>query len=41
MNLRRVINFDIVSNRITFVNNAPKVFFKVVLKYGAHYPLPG
>mmetsp|Transcript_34813 Transcript_34813/g.45823 ORF Transcript_34813/g.45823 Transcript_34813/m.45823 type:complete len:80 (+) Transcript_34813:2104-2343(+) len=33
--------FDIVANKITFVNNAPKIFFKVVLRYKPHYPLPG
>ncbi len=28
--------FDIVSNKITFVNNAPKVFYKLVLRYKTH-----
>jgi len=41
INLREVIFFDIVSNKITFVNNAPKVFYKVVLRYKSHYPVPG
>lgn len=41
VNLRNIVLFDIVSNRITFVNNAPKVFYKVVLRYKPHYPLPG
>lgn len=41
VNLRQIVHFDIVSNKITFVNNAPKVFYKVVLRYKPHYPLPG
>ena len=41
VNLRQVSLFDIVANKITFVNNSPKVFFKVVLRYRPHYPLPG
>ena len=40
-NLRQVVLFDIVANKITFINNSPKVFFKVVLRYRTHYPLPG
>ena len=41
VNLRRVILFDIVANKILFVNNSPKTFYKVVLKYEPHYSLPG
>ena len=41
VNLRQVILFDIVANKITFVQYAPKVFFKVVLRYKPHYSLPG
>lgn len=41
MNLRQLVLFDIVANRITFVKNAPKVFYKVVLRYRPHCPLPG
>ena len=41
VNLRQVVQFDIVANKITFINNAPKVFFKLVLRYLPHYPLPG
>lgn len=40
VNLRQLVSFDIVSNKITFVNNSPKVFYKVVLKYHSHFPLP-
>ena len=41
VNLRQVVSFNIVSNKITFINNAPKVFYKVVLRYKAHPPVPG
>ena len=41
VNLRQVTLFDIVANKITFVQYSPKVFFKVVLRYRPHYPLPG
>lgn len=41
INLQQVTYFDIVSNKITFVNNAPKVFYKLVLKYRPHSALPG
>ena len=41
VNLRQIQLFDIVSNKITFVNNAPKVFYKVLLRYKPHYSLPG
>lgn len=41
VNLRQVALFDIVQNKITFINNAPKVFYKVVLRYVPHYSLPG
>ena len=41
VNLQRIVLFDIVQNKITFVENSPKVFYKVVLKYKTHYPLPG
>lgn len=39
VNLRKVVNFDIIGNKITFVNNAPKIFYKVVLRYRMHAPI--
>ena len=39
VNLRQLELFDIVSNKITFVNNAPKVFYKIVLRYKKHRPM--
>ena len=41
VNLRQLELFDIVSNKITFVNNAPKVFYKVVLRYKKHRAVQG
>jgi len=41
VNLKQVVLFNIVANKITFVNNAPKVFYKVVLRYRPHHSLPG
>ena len=36
VNLRQLVSFDIVSNKITFIDNSPKIFYKLVLRYKTH-----
>ena len=39
INLREQAEAKILSNRITFVNNTPSTFYRMVLKFTGHSPL--